>query len=117
MGLGLFRKQARGGKGLIAMKFKRADDRLLSLTPDGQDDDEELLLITQKGTIVRQRLEAIPTQSRATTGVKLQKLDEDDLVASVQVVPAADEADEEEEGGGEEGGGEEGSETAQAEEV
>ena len=89
-----FRAQQRGGKGVIAIKFKRADDRLLALSPATATDDDELLLITQKGTIVRQRLSAITQQGRATTGVKLQKLDEDDLVASVKVVPAAEEDEE-----------------------
>ena len=59
MPVGLFRSQNRGGKGVIAIKFKREDDRLLALSPCT--DDEELLLITQKGTIVRQRLPPNPS--------------------------------------------------------
>jgi DNA gyrase subunit A len=90
-----FKNQARGGKGVIAVKFKRKDDELLALSPASSD--EELLLITQKGTIVRQAISGISLQSRATTGVQLQKLDADDLVASVAIVPM----DEEEEDGGE----------------
>ena len=101
MSSNLFRRQKRGGKGVIAIKFKRPDDRLLALSPfanDGDDDaldDVELLLITQKGTVVRQRLDRIPGQGRATTGVKVQKLDPDDLVASVAIAPAAGETDDE----------------------
>ena len=101
----LFRCQKRGGKGVIAMKFKRKDDRLLALSPfegvsqlpGAETAEQELLLITQKGVTVRQRLSRISVQGRATTGVALQKLDEDDLVASVDIVPAAEEQDEEEE--------------------
>ena len=90
-----FRSQQRGGKGVIAIKFKNRDDRLVALSPAR--DDDELLLVTQKGTLVRQRMEAISEQSRATTGVRLQKLDEADLVASVALVPVgavAEEGDE-----------------------
>ena len=47
-----------------------------------------MLLITQKGTIVRQAVSDISEQGRATTGVQLQKLDADDYVASVAIVPA-----------------------------
>ena len=47
-----------------------------------------MLLITQKGTIVRQRVAAISQQGRAATGVRLQNLDADDHVASVAIVPA-----------------------------
>ena len=80
----LFRCQTRGGKGVIAIKFKRADDRLLALSSckapaqelaDGDGLERELLLITAKGVTVRQRLSAISEQGRATTGVLLQKLD------------------------------------------
>ena len=67
---------------MISLDFiGRDDDRLLTLAPSN--DDAELLLITQKGTIVRQRLSAITQQGRATTGDKLQKLDPDGLVAYI----------------------------------
>ena len=87
-----FKRQRRGGKGVIAIKFKDGvvgGDRLLALSPVSED--EELLLITQRGTIVRQRINAISVQGRATTGVALQKLDDDDLVASVAIVPIGEE--------------------------
>ena len=94
----LFRSQKRNGKGVIAIKFKRDDDRLVALKAfdPGAEDEQELLLITAKGTIVRQRLSAISEQQRATTGVLIQRLDEDDEVASVAIVDTA-------EGEGEEG--------------
>jgi DNA gyrase subunit A len=94
-----FRCQRRNGKGVIAIKFKRDDDRLVALSPTGgrsreggwiAESDQELLLSTAKGTIVRQRLSAISEQNRATTGVLLQRLDDDDCVASVALVPAGE---------------------------
>lgn len=85
MKLAGFKSQRRGGRGVLAIKFKRDDDRLLALSPASEL--EELLLVTQKGTIVRQRLGAIPEQGRATTGVALQRLDSEDGVASVTIVP------------------------------
>ena len=102
----LFRCQTRGGKGVIAIKFKRDDDRLLALSSckapaqeDGVVDDaeRELLLITAKGVTVRQRLSAISEQGRATTGVLLQKLDQDDVVATVDIVQPNEESEESEE--------------------
>jgi DNA gyrase subunit A len=98
-----FRRQRRGGKGVIAMKFKKADDRLLALSPGT--DDEELLLITQKGTIVRQLLSRISEQGRAATGVKLQRLDSNDLVASAVIVPKTEESDDDADEHGSEGDG------------
>jgi len=46
-----------------------------------------VLLITQKGTTVRQSISAISEQGRAATGVQLQRLDASDRVASAAVVP------------------------------
>jgi DNA gyrase subunit A len=55
---------------------------------------EELLLVSEKGVIVRMRADAVPQQSRAATGVRLQRLDSGDRLAEVVLVPPA--ADEEE---------------------
>ena len=82
---------------MIAIKFRAKNDRLIAISPISDLGDDELLLITQKGTIVRQRLSAISVQQRTATGVRLQKLDEDDHIASCAIVAAAEEGEEEEE--------------------
>ena len=48
---------------------------------------EELLLVTEKGVIVRTSADKISQQSRAATGVKLQRLDEGDHLSEVVLVP------------------------------
>jgi len=70
---------------MIAIKFKRDDDELVALSQAYEDD--QVLLITQKGTIVRQEVRLISEQGRSTKGVQLQRLDADDCVASVAIVP------------------------------
>jgi DNA gyrase subunit A len=50
---------------------------------------EELLLVSERGVIVRTRADAVPQQSRAATGVRLQKLDAGDRLAEVVLVPPA----------------------------
>ena len=52
---------------------------------------EELLLVSERGVIVRTQADAIPQQSRAATGVRLQKLDAGDRLAEVVLVPPAPE--------------------------
>ena len=47
----------------------------------------ELLLVSEKGVIVRTSADAIPQQSRAATGVRLQKLDKGDRLLKVVLVP------------------------------
>ena len=87
-----FRLQRRAGMGLRAMKFRREGDSLVGLRVLGEG--EELLLVSERGVIVRMPSDAIPQQSRAATGVRLQRLDSGDRLSEVVLVPPA--ADEEE---------------------
>jgi len=90
-----FRLQKRAGMGLRCMKFRRDGDVLVGLKVLGAG--EELLLVSERGVIVRMQADAIPQQSRAATGVRLQRIDTGDRLAEVVLVPPAPE-DEEAEG-------------------
>jgi DNA gyrase subunit A len=87
-----FRLQKRAGMGLRAMKFRRDGDELVGLKVLGAG--EELLLVSERGVIVRMQADAIPQQSRAATGVRLQRLDAGDRLAEVVLVPPAPEEEE-----------------------
>jgi DNA gyrase subunit A len=89
--VGQFRLQKRAGMGLRAIKFRRQGDALVGLKVLGAG--EELLLVSERGVIVRTRADAVPEQSRAATGVRLQKLDSGDRLAEVVLVPPAQEDD------------------------
>tara|TARA_B100000614_G_scaffold262210_1_gene294720 strand:+ start:1456 stop:4059 length:2604 start_codon:yes stop_codon:yes gene_type:complete len=80
-----FRLQKRAGMGLKAIKFRIKDDVLVGLKVLGEG--EEILLVTEKGVIVRTNADKISQQSRAATGVKLQRLDDGDHLAEVVLVP------------------------------
>lgn len=84
-----FRLQNRAGMGIVASKFRKAGDRLAALRIVNEED--ELMIITNRGIIIRQAVNAIPSQSRAATGVRVQRLDEDDAIAAVALVPASTE--------------------------
>ncbi|MFN7741535.1 MAG: DNA gyrase C-terminal beta-propeller domain-containing protein, partial [Cyanobacteriota bacterium] len=45
--------------------------------------------VSERGVIVRMRADAVPQQSRAATGVRLQRLDSGDRLAEVVLVPPA----------------------------
>jgi DNA gyrase subunit A len=90
-----FRLQKRAGMGLRCMKFRRDGDVLVGLKVLGAG--EELLLVSERGVIVRMQADAIPQQSRAATGVRLQRIDAGDRLAEVVLVPPAPD-DEEAEG-------------------
>jgi DNA gyrase subunit A len=82
-----FRLQNRAGLGLTAIKFRKQDDTLAALRV--VNDGDELMLVTNRGIIIRQRVNDISVQSRPATGVRLQRLDEEDAIAAVAVVPPA----------------------------
>jgi len=82
-----FRLQKRAGMGLRSIKFRIKDDVLVCLKVLGEG--EELLFVTEKGVIVRTNADKISQQSRAATGVKLQRLDEGDHLSEVVLVPHA----------------------------
>ncbi len=83
-----FRLQRRAGKGTIATKFRKANDRLAALRIVKSAD--ELMLITHRGIIIRYSAGQIPTQSKQATGVRVQRLDEDDFIVAVTPVPPMD---------------------------
>ncbi len=87
-----FRLQKRAGMGLRAIKFRREGDELVGLKVLGQG--EELLLVSEKGVIVRTSADQIPQQSRAATGVRLQRLDSGDRLSEVVLVPPEPESQE-----------------------
>jgi DNA gyrase subunit A len=75
-----FRAQGRGGIGLIATKFKNAKSRVASITTILEED--ELMMVTANGVVVRMNDIDIPRQARQATGVRLQNLDDSDMVSS-----------------------------------
>ncbi|MCS5698278.1 DNA gyrase subunit A [Cyanobium sp. FGCU-52] len=87
-----FRLQKRAGMGLRAIKFRRDGDVLVGLKVLGAG--EELLLVSERGVIVRMQADAVPQQSRAATGVRLQRLDAGDRLAELVLVPPAAEGEE-----------------------
>jgi len=80
-----FRLQNRAGLGVLATKFRKKGDKLAALHVVNEDD--ELMIVTSRGIIIRQTVNAISPQSRMATGVRVQRLDEDDAIAAVALVP------------------------------
>jgi DNA gyrase subunit A len=83
--IGKFRLQNRAGMGVRAIKFKSKDDRLVAI--DIVNLEDELMIVTNRGIMIRQAVKAISLQSRNATGVRVQRLDKDDAIAAVAPVP------------------------------
>ncbi|WP_040241725.1 DNA gyrase subunit A [Chromohalobacter japonicus] len=90
-----FPLRGRGGQGVIAMQTSRRNGALVAAIQVR--DSDEMMLITDKGTLVRTRVEEISVSSRNTQGVTLIRTGEGEhLVATVRVdepveEPASDE--------------------------
>ncbi|MBT8398781.1 MAG: DNA gyrase subunit A [Gemmatimonadetes bacterium] len=89
-----YRLQQRGGKGVINIKTTEKTGRVVAIKSVVEED--ELMFITRNGVVNRQRVSEIRIIGRATQGVRLVNLDEEDQVMDVARVIAED-ADEMEE--------------------
>ena len=85
-----YRVQSRGGLGLKNLDITAKNGRVIEIAQVSED--KELLLITEQGKILRTPTEDIRTIGRATQGVRLMDLDEDDKVVSVALVEKDEEA-------------------------
>ena len=76
-----YRLQSRGGKGIKTLNVTTKNGPVVGLKVVR--DDEELMIITALGTIIRTSMSGISSMGRNTQGVKLINIKEDDGVATV----------------------------------
>ncbi len=79
-----YRSQSRGGKGIITIKTTAKNGRVVAIAQVSKDD--EILLITGNGKILRTRAKDISVQGRNTQGVRLLETEEGDKVKSLAKV-------------------------------
>ena len=90
-----YRKQSRGGKGVKTLQITEKNgvlSRLVAVTGD-----EDLFVITDRGMTIRTHVDQISILSRATQGVRIINLLEDQKVMTMTLLPKDEELDEEEE--------------------
>ena len=75
-----YRSQGRGGKGIITIKTTEKNGRVIGMAQVSADD--EIILITTNGKVLRIRTKDISVQGRNTQGVRLFDIDEGDKVVS-----------------------------------
>ena len=72
----------RGGKGVITIKTTERNGKVVSLRLVSDDDD--LMLITDGGKLIRMPVDGIPTIGRNTQGVRLIRLETDEKVVAME---------------------------------
>ncbi|HPH60378.1 MAG TPA: DNA gyrase C-terminal beta-propeller domain-containing protein, partial [Candidatus Syntrophosphaera sp.] len=75
----------RGSKGVITLKTSQRNGHLAALMI--VDDSEDLMIITQDGKIIRQKISEIKSISRNTQGVRLINLYDNDKVCDITLIP------------------------------
>lgn len=83
-----YREQTRGGKGVITMKITPKTGNLIALKEVSDSDD--LMIITQKGKIIRMHSKDIRSMGRNTQGVRIIKLGVEDSIGGVTKVVSDD---------------------------
>jgi len=80
-----YRLQKRGGSGIKTAKITPKTGALIgSMLLTGRE--EDLIVISQKGQVIRTAISQIPKLSRSTQGVRMMRLGEGDKVASATCI-------------------------------
>ncbi len=82
-----WRVQSRGGLGVIGMDTNERNGKMVALRLVHAED--QLMIITRSGLIIRTHVAQVREAGRKTQGVRLIRLDEDDMVVGVEPIDAA----------------------------
>ena len=88
-----FEPRNRGIMGVIIHNINDKTGRLAGV--GAVNDDDDVMVITSEGVIIRTQSTEIPTYKRSTTGVRVMRLEEGQVVANMTLVKREDEAEEE----------------------
>ncbi|MFQ5850035.1 MAG: DNA gyrase C-terminal beta-propeller domain-containing protein, partial [Candidatus Binatia bacterium] len=86
-----YRLQSRGGKGIITMKTTDKTGRVIGVQQ--VTDDDQLMMVTNKGKIIRLRIKDINIIGRNTQGVRLIEMEEGERVVSLAGLAEKEEED------------------------
>jgi DNA gyrase subunit A len=84
-----YRQQSRGGKGILAMKLTEKTGHIMGILPVSDKDD--LMIITDKGQVIRTKISGISLLGRNTQGVRLINVKPDEKVVAVEKIVDPDE--------------------------
>jgi len=89
-----YRLTKRGAKGVTTMNLTPKNGKLIAVV--AVNGDEDLLVVTQQGIVIRTPLSEVKVAGRNTQGVKIINIDDKSRVASIAIMPHSDETEDEE---------------------
>ena len=87
--VGEYRKQIRGGKGVKTLNVTEKNGKLSTLRVVS--DDQDLIVVSDKGVVIRTHVDQISQTKRATQGVRIIRLRPDHKVSTIALVPRQEE--------------------------
>jgi len=87
-----YRRQLRGGKGVKTLNITAKNGKLSTLKAVSDEDD--LIVVSDKGVVIRTHVDQISKTKRATQGVRVIKLRPDHHVSTVALVPRQEDEEE-----------------------
>jgi DNA gyrase subunit A len=87
-----YRITRRGGKGVKTLNITAKTGKLVAIKEVKDDDD--LMIINKSGITIRMEIKDLRVRGRATQGVKVIRLNEDDAISSVEKIEVAEEVTE-----------------------
>ncbi len=88
-----YRTQTRGGKGVFSIKTSKRNGKMVALSLVG--DNDELMMVTDKGKLIRTSIDGINVISRNTQGVKLINLASKEALIGIARLPEEEDQGEE----------------------
>jgi len=86
-----YRITRRGGKGVKTINITEKTGKLVAIKEVG--DEDELMIINRSGISIRIKVDELRIMGRATQGVRVIKLNEDDAISSVEKIQKMEDAD------------------------
>ena len=84
-----YRRQHRGGKGVKTLQVTEKNGILKTLA--NVSDDQDLIVVSDRGVVMRTEVSQIALSKRATQGVRIIRLRTDQKVSTIAIVPHQDE--------------------------
>jgi DNA gyrase subunit A len=85
-----YRITKRGGKGIKTLNITEKTGKLVAIKQVG--DEDELMIINRSGITIRIKVSELRVMGRATQGVRLIKLNDDDRISSIEKIQNIEEA-------------------------
>ena len=85
-----FRRTGRSGRGVMGMRLTAKTGPVAGILP--VEGDEEFMVISSEGILIRLQVESISHQGRASQGVRVMRMEDNHHVSAVALITAEDEA-------------------------